>query len=107
MTIDTSLLKHLKDWKYVGSSTTYQYRNAYEYIKDIRECAVAVDLDFIEKFVSDLKQLNGTHFPSVNNRYKNLEKICKLLRLDEYAFQICHDCEDVAYEDEMQTCYED
>ena len=107
MTIETSLLKHLKDWKYIGSSTTYQYENAYQYIKDVRECIVTVDLDFIEKFVSDLKQLNGTHFPSVNNRYKNLEKVCKLLRLDEYAFQICHDCEDVSYEDEMQTCYED
>jgi len=107
MTIEISLLKHLKEWHYRGTSTTYQYGNAYQYIKDIREQIVGVDLEFVEKLLSDLKQLNGTNFPSVNNRYKNLRKICSLLKVDEYTLTICHDCEEVEYEDEMRTCYED
>ena len=107
MTIETSLLKHLKTWHYRGSSTTYQYGNAYEYIKDIREQLISVDLTFVECLLSDLKQLNGVNFPSVNNRHKNLEKICNLLKIDEYSLQICHDCEEVEYESEMRMCYED
>ena len=54
MSLETSLLKHLKDWKYEGSSTTYQYSNAYEYIKDIREGVVSADLIFIDRFLGDL-----------------------------------------------------
>ena len=107
MTIETSLLKHLREWHYRGRSTTYQYNNAYQYIKDIRENIVSFDLSFVEHLLSDLKQLNGRNFPTVNNRRKNLEKICNLLKIDEYTLQICHDCEEIEHEDEMQTCYED
>ena len=108
MTIDVSLLTHLKQWHYRGRSTTYQYGNAYQYIKDVREQIIlTVDLDFIDKLLSDLNQLNGTHFPSVNNRHKNLGKICKLLRMEDYSIEICHDCEGINYSDDMQTCYED
>jgi hypothetical protein len=101
MTIETGLLKHLKEWHYRGTSTTYQYGNAYQYIKDIRENIISVDLEFVEQLLSDLKQLNGVNFPSVNNRFKNMQKICNLLKVDEYTLQICHDCENLEYEDEM------
>ena len=107
MTIETSLLIHLKQWNYRGTSTTYQYSNAYEYIKDIREQVVVVDLDFIEQLLSDLKQLNGVNFPSVNNREKNLRKIANLLKIDECSIGMCNDCETIDYEEDMQTCYED
>ena len=36
MTLETNLLKHLREWKYEGDNSTYQYSNAYEYIKDVR-----------------------------------------------------------------------
>ena len=101
MSLETSLLKHLRDWKYEGSSTTYQYRNAYEYIKDIREGVVSADLEFVDRFLGDL--CNCNHL----NRYRNIEKIGKLLKVDEYIYQICHDCEEVEYEEDMRTCYED
>ena len=107
MTLETSLLKHLRDWKYEGSSTTYQYSNAYEYIKDIREGIVIVDLLFVERLLSDLKQLNGVNFPSVNNRAKNLGKIANLLKIDECSIGMCNDCETIDHEEDMQTCYED
>ena len=101
MSLETSLLKHLRDWKYEGSSTTYQYSNAYEYIKDIREGVVSADLEFVDRFLGDL--CNCNHL----NRYRNIEKIGKLLGVDEYTYQICHDCEEVEYEEDMKTCYED
>ena len=101
MSLETSLLKHLRDWKYEGTSTTYQYRGAYEYIKDIRANAVEVDMTFIVRFLGDL--CNCNHL----NRYRNIERISKLLKIDEYTFQICHDCDEVEYEEDMRTCYED
>ena len=81
MTIETSLLKHLRNWKYEGSSTTYQYSNAYEYIKDIRVNAVRVDLDFISKLHHDMSTLNGQNFSAVTNNRVRLEKILKLLSI--------------------------
>jgi hypothetical protein len=107
MTIDTSLLTHLRQWNYIGTSSTYQYRNAYEYIKDSREGVISIERDFIEKLLSDLNQLNGENFPSVNDKNKNLRKITNLLKVDEFSLQICNDCESVAYEDELFCCYED
>ena len=77
MSLETSLLKHLRDWKYEGSSDTYQYSNAYEYIKDVREGVVIVDLEFIDRFLGDL--CNCNHL----NRYRNIEKIAYLLKVDE------------------------
>ena len=71
MTLETSLLKHLRDWKYEGSSTTYEYRNAYEYIKDIRKGVASADLEFVDSFLGDL--CNCNHL----NRYGNIEKIVK------------------------------
>jgi hypothetical protein len=101
MSLETSLLKHLRDWRYEGSSDTYQYSNAYEYIKDVREGVVAVDLEFIDGFLGDL--CNCNHL----NRYRNIEKIANLLKVDDYTYQICHDCDEVEYEEDMKTCYED
>ena len=101
MTLETNLLKHLRDWKYEGGNSTYQYSNAYEYIKDIRMNVVEVELSFVERFLSDL--CNHNHL----NKYRNIEKIVHLLKLDEFSLTICHDCEDASYEESMQTCYED
>ena len=108
MTIETSLLTHLRQWHYRSDQhNTYQFGNAYQYIKDIREGIVTADLEFVDRLLSDLKQLNGINFSSVNNRYRNIEKISKLLKVDDYLFQICHDCDQVEYEEDMRTCYED
>ena len=107
MTIETSLLTHLKQWHYRGNSSTYQYGNAYQYIKDVREQVIGIDLEFIDQLLSDLKQLNGVNFPSVNNRAKNLGKIANLLKIDECSIGMCNDCETIDHEEDMQTCYED
>jgi hypothetical protein len=102
MTIETSLLTHLRKWKYQGDSTTYQYSNAYEYIKDIRENIVTVDLKFIEMLHIDLSNL----IPD-RGAYKRLQKIARLLKYDENKITICHDCDEIDYADDMRMCYED
>ena len=102
MTIETSLLTHLRKWKYQGNSTTYQFSNAYEYIKDIREGIVTVDLEFIEMLHIDLSNL----IPD-RGAYKRLQKIARLLKYDENKITICHDCDEIDYADDMRMCYED
>ena len=106
MTINTSLLTHLRNWKYEGASTTYEYSNAYQYIKGVRGGDVVIDLEFISKLHQDLISLNGRNLDCVTNAYKRLQKIARLLKYDEDNISICHDCDEIDYADDMRTCYE-
>jgi hypothetical protein len=64
----------------------------YEEIKAVRYNEKLIELEVMEKLLS------------IENE---LERWCKILDIDEYVFERCHDCNSLDYQDELRTAYEE
>ena len=67
-------------------------KSLYEEIKDTRYNQNSISLESMEKLLS------------IENE---LERWCKILDIDEYMFERCHDCNSLDYQDELRTAYEE
>jgi hypothetical protein len=64
----------------------------YEEIKAVRYNEKLIELEVMEKLLS------------IENE---LERWCKILDIDEYVFERCHDCNSLDYQEELRTAYEE
>ena len=96
-----SLLQHLREWEYhyEDHKTAYQYIKAIKYSNDSDS---VVELEFMSKFHTLLKR----HL-RMSNHSTLLGKIQTFLNLDHNPFEVCRDCQDIAYEEDMRCCYEE
>jgi hypothetical protein len=67
-------------------------KSLYEEIKDTRYNQNVISLESMDKLLS------------IENK---LERWCKILDIDEYVFERCHDCQSLDYQDELRTAYEE
>ncbi len=64
----------------------------YEEIKAVRYNEKLIELEVMEKLLEIKDDMNAW---------------CKILDIDEYVFERCHDCNSLDYQDELRTAYEE
>ena len=88
-----TLLTELRTLKYADNSY-------YDCIKDCYYNGETVEIELMEHLMNVDWQGKPT------SRWKLNERLCKILGIDDYTFDFCNDCDDIFYNDEMNSCYD-